>query len=127
MLWYDHQDNPQYKSWSALKKLLEEFLCPSLHGKISYFYTTYHKNRNTNMYGRASIRYLKKELVSFSWDADYYKQWPDWLSAIEQITDEAVECAGSYQEAANQAYADLMREKWPSQDIFLSLFPRAQP
>ena len=105
MAYFGPTNYPQYKSWSALKKLLEEFLCPSLHGKISYFYTTYYKNRNTNLYGRAAIRYEKAELVSFSWDADYYKQFPDWWAAVDQITN----CD---QNGAEQVYADLMREKW---------------
>ena len=112
MLCYRQQDYPQYKSWSALKKLLDSFLCPSLAGKISYFYTTYHKNRNTNLYGRAAIRYEKTELVSFSWDVDYDKQFPDWSAAADRLTDEDIQAAGSPQNAADQVYGDLMKSKW---------------
>ena len=63
-----------YKSWSGLKKQLESLLCDSLKDRISYFYTTYREVRKA--YGRASINYDKKELVSFSWDIGY-QQWAD--------------------------------------------------
>ncbi len=58
-----------YKSWSGLKKQMNELLCPELKDKISYFYTSYHKVHNA--YGRASISYNNNELVSFSWDKNY--------------------------------------------------------
>jgi hypothetical protein len=54
----------RYKSWSAIKKQLEGFLCSSLSGKISYFLTRYHKVHDC--YGRASIRLNGEEMVCFS-------------------------------------------------------------
>ncbi len=67
-------DKNSYKSWGGLKKQMESLLAESLKGRISYFYTTYHEVHNA--YGRASINYDKKELVSFSWDIGY-QQWDD--------------------------------------------------
>jgi len=58
-----------YKSWSNLKKQMNNLLCDSLKGKISYFYTSYHEVHNA--YGRATIQYEKKEIVAFSWDRQY--------------------------------------------------------
>ena len=58
-----------YKSWSNLKKQMNDLLCDSLKGKISYFYTSYHEVHNA--YGRATIQYEKKEIVAFSWDRQY--------------------------------------------------------
>ena len=60
-----------YKSWSNLKKQMTDLLADSLKDKISYFYTTYHEVHNA--YGRATINYNKKELVSFSW-VEMYEQ-----------------------------------------------------
>lgn len=58
-------EKSKYKSWSNLKKQMNDLLCDSLKGKISYFYTSYHKVHNA--YGRATINYEKKEMVAFSW------------------------------------------------------------
>ena len=63
-----------YKSWSGLNKQLNDFLCDSLKGRISYFLTRYHEVHNA--YGRASIKLDGKELVIFSW-IDMYKQERD--------------------------------------------------
>ena len=54
-----------YKSWSSVKKRAEAFICDSLHGRITYFYTNYHDVHN--VYGRAAIRFDDKELACFSW------------------------------------------------------------
>ena len=59
----------KYKSWSNLKKQMNDLLCDSLKDKISYFYTSYHEVHNA--YGRATIQYEKKEIVAFSWDRQY--------------------------------------------------------
>lgn len=61
-----------YKSWVSVKKRLEEFLCNSLSGRITYFLTYYHKVRNS--YGRASIRVDGKDLVCFSWIEMYHQE-----------------------------------------------------
>ncbi|MBR6796507.1 MAG: hypothetical protein IKM53_04055 [Clostridia bacterium] len=58
---YDQRS--KYKSWSNLKKQMNDLLCDSLKDKISYFYTSYHEVHNA--YGRATINYGKKELVAF--------------------------------------------------------------
>ncbi len=63
-----------YKSWSGLKKQLNECLCDPLKNRVSYFLTRYHEVHNS--YGRASIKLDGKELVVFSW-IDMYKQERD--------------------------------------------------
>jgi len=55
----------KYKSWSNLKKQMNDLLCDSLKDKISCFYTSYHEVHNA--YGRATVNYCKKEIVAFSW------------------------------------------------------------
>lgn len=60
-----------YKSWSGLKKQLNEQLCESLKCRITYFLTRYHEVHNS--YGRASICLDGIELVNFSW-IEMYKQ-----------------------------------------------------
>ncbi len=68
-----------YKSWSGLKKQLEQFLCEEFRGRITYFLARYHQVHNS--YGRAAIRLDGNELVCFSWiemyqqDADLGLQW----------------------------------------------------
>lgn len=68
-----------YRSWSGLKKQLEDLLCPALCGRITYFLTAYHDVHDS--YGRAAIRLDGKELAVFSWseritqDADILREW----------------------------------------------------
>lgn len=70
-----------YKSWSGLKKQLEQFLCEEFRGRIAYFLARYHQVHNS--YGRAAIRLDGNELVCFSWiemyqqDADLGLQWQE--------------------------------------------------
>lgn len=64
-------EKSKYKSWSSLKKQMNDLLCDSLKDQISYFYTSYHDVHNA--YGRATINYMKKELVVFSW-VEMYEQ-----------------------------------------------------
>jgi len=63
-----------YKSWSALKKQLTDFLCDELRGRISFFLTRYHNVHNS--YGRAAIRLDGRKMVCFSW-VERYRQEDD--------------------------------------------------
>lgn len=83
-------ERTKYKSWSNLKKQMNNLLCDSLKNKISYFYTTYHEVHNA--YGRATINYMGKELIACSWNQGYeqhldiieqYKKMDNVPSAIE--------------------------------------------
>ena len=56
-------EKSKYKSWSNLKKQMNDLLCESLKDKITYFYTSYHEVHNA--YGRATINYCKKEIAAF--------------------------------------------------------------
>ena len=67
-----YEEKSGYKSWSNLKKQMQDLLCDSLKDKISYFYTSYHKVHNS--YGRATINYNKKEIVAFSWVEMYAQE-----------------------------------------------------
>ena len=64
-----------YRSWSDLKKRLENRLCPELSGRVSYFLTAYHKVHNS--YRRSSVRLDGRELVCFTW-------WYNCVQEIEQ-------------------------------------------
>ena len=68
------EEKSKYKSWSNLKKQMNDLLCDSLKDKITYFYTSYHEVHNA--YGRATINYNKKEMVAFSW-VNQYEQMQD--------------------------------------------------
>ena len=93
----------KYKSWSNLKKQMNDLLCDSLKNKISYFYTSYHEVHNA--YGRATIRYENKELVSFSW-IDMYKQESETSSIYHERKQEGEKV--SYL----QLIGELEKEKW---------------
>ena len=88
-------ERSKYKSWSNLKKQMEDLLCDSLKDKITYFYTCYHEVHNA--YGRATIRYNKKEMVAFSWVEMYAQEWE-----VSQL----------YAEGKNISYGELEKEKW---------------
>ena len=88
-------ERSRYKSWSNLKKQMQELLCESLQDKISYFCTAYHEVHNA--YGRASINYNKKELVAFSW--------------VEMYEQER-EISRLYAEGKQASYEELEKGKW---------------
>ena len=96
-------ERSKYKSWSNLKKQMNDLLCDSLKDKISYFYTSYHEVHNA--YGRATIRYENKELVSFSW-IDMYKQESETSSIYHERKQEGEKV--SYL----QLIGELEKEKW---------------
>ncbi len=85
----------KYKSWSNLKKQMNELLCDSLKDKISYFYTNYHEVHNA--YGRATINYNKNEMVAFSW-VEMYEQEQD----ASQL----------YSQGKAVSYGELEKGKW---------------
>ncbi len=85
----------KYKSWSNLKKQMNDLLCDSLKDKISYFYTNYHEVHNA--YGRATINYNKKEMIAFSWVEMYVQE-----QEVSQL----------YREGKAISYGDLEKEKW---------------
>jgi ribosomal protein S18 acetylase RimI-like enzyme len=88
-------ERSKYKSWSNLKKQMNDLLCDSLKDKISYFYTSYHEVHNA--YGRATINYNKKEMVAFSWVEMYAQE-----REVSQL----------YQEGKKVSYGELEKGKW---------------
>ena len=88
-------ERSKYKSWSNLKKQMNDLLCDSLKDKITYFYTSYHEVHNA--YGRATINYCKKELVAFSW-VEMYKQEQE----VSQL----------YSEGKKVSYGEMEIKKW---------------
>lgn len=88
-------EKSKYKSWSDLKKQMNDLLCDSLKKNISYFYTNYHEVHNA--YGRATINFNKHELVAFSW-VEMYEQDQD----INNLR----------QEGEKKTYDEMLREKW---------------
>ena len=88
-------EKSKYKSWSNLKKQMNDLLCDSLKDKISYFYTSYHDVHNA--YGRATINYEKKELVVFSWVEMYEQEY---------------EISRLLREGKIVSYKELQNEKW---------------
>lgn len=104
-------EKSKYKSWSNLKKQMNDLLCDSLKERISYFYTSYHEVHNA--YGRAAIQYDNKEMVTFSWDKQYeqvqdikaqYRKMDNVPSAIDDFE-------GSMQ-AYRIANTTATKEKW---------------
>ena len=88
-------EKSKYKSWSNLKKQMNDLLGDSLKKSIAYFYTNYHEVHN--VYGRATINYSKKELVAFSW-VEMYEQDQD----INRL----------WQKGEKKSYSEMLREKW---------------
>ena len=96
-------ERSKYKSWSNLKKQMNDLLCDSLKDRITYFYTRYHKDSGS--FGRATINLDKSELIAFSWDVGIDVQWEDEYNAclenpdVDQVT----------------IHNTLMNEKWMQQ------------
>ncbi len=88
-------ERSKFKSWSNLKKQMNDLLCDSLKDKISYFCTSYHEVHNA--YGRATINYNKKEIATFSW-TDMYAQEQE----VSQL----------YREGKEISCEELGKEKW---------------
>jgi len=104
-------DKNSYKSWGGLKKQMESLLAESLKGRISYFYTTYHEVHNA--YGRASINYDKKEILTCSWIIAYYQEF-DLCEQYEKMPPRPFEpddLQGRI-EQFNKARGILTKEKW---------------
>ncbi len=93
-------ERSKYKSWSNLKKQMNDLLCDSLKDRITYFYTRYHKDRG--LFGRATINFDKSEIIAFSWDVGIDIQWDDEYGAYMENQD------------VDQAtiHNTLMNEKW---------------
>ncbi len=89
------EEKTKYKSWSNLKKQMNDLLCDSLKDKISYFYTSYHEVHNA--YGRATINYNKQEKAAFSWVEMYAQE-----EEVSQL----------YEEGKSVSYGDLEKGKW---------------
>ncbi|MBR4116701.1 MAG: 23S rRNA (uracil(1939)-C(5))-methyltransferase RlmD, partial [Clostridia bacterium] len=101
-------ERSNYKSWSNLKKQMNDLLCDSLKDKISYFYTAYHEVHN--VYGRATINYCKKEIAAFSW-IERYTQQSDMVEQYKKMDAASMvfdDCMLAYEFANTSA----MREKW---------------
>ena len=104
-------ERSKYKSWSNLKKQMNDLLCDSLKDKISYFYTSYHEVHNA--YGRATINYDKKELAAFSWDIGYAK-WDDEYTVLNE-TNVNIQTLGSFQavwDEQKRVQEELNKSKW---------------
>ena len=88
-------EKSRYKSWSNLKKQMNDLLCDPLKGHITYFYTSYHEVQNA--YGRATINCDKKELAAFSW-VEMYAQERD----VSRL----------WQAGERPSYEEMLKEKW---------------
>ena len=104
-------ERSKYKSWSNLKKQMNDLLCDSLKGKITYFYTSYHEVHNA--YGRATILYENKEVVAFSWDKQYQKVQDiiEQYEKMDNVPSALVDFEGSMQ-AYRVANTAVTKEKW---------------
>ena len=105
------EEGSKFKSWSNLKKQMNDLLCNSLKDKISYFYTCYHEVHNA--YGRATINYCKKEIAAFSW-IEQYAQRRDIIEQykkMDNVPSALVDFEGSMQ-AYRVANTTVTKEKW---------------
>ena len=101
----------RYKSWSKLKKQMNDLLCESLKDKISYFLTSYHEVHNA--YGRATINYNKKEIAAFTWLEQCGQAWD--IQAQYRKMDNVPSMLADYQGAVRAyrtANAIVAKEKW---------------
>ena len=104
-------ERSKYKSWGNLKKQMNDLLCDSLKGKISYFYTSYHEVHNA--YGRATIQYESKEMVAFSWDKQYeqVQNIKEQYRKMDNVPSALVDFEGSIK-AYRVANTTVTKEKW---------------
>lgn len=104
-------ERSKYKSWGNLKKQMNDLLCDSLKGKISYFYTSYHEVHNA--YGRATIQYESKEMVAFSWDKQYeqVQDIKEQYRKMDNVPSALVDFEGSIK-AYRVANTTVTKEKW---------------
>ena len=104
-------ERSKYKSWGNLKKQMNDLLCDSLKGKISYFYTSYHEVHNA--YGRATIQYENKEMVAFSWDKQYeqVQDIKEQYRKMDNVPSALVDFEGSIK-AYRVANTTVTKEKW---------------
>lgn len=105
------EDGSKFKSWSNLKKQMNDLLCNSLKDKISYFYTCYHEVHNA--YGRATINYCKKEIAAFSW-VEKYAQQRDIIEQYKKmdIVSSALIDFEDVMQAYRTANVTATKEKW---------------
>lgn len=104
-------EKSKYKSWSQLKKQMQNLLCDSLKDRISYFYTSYHQVHNA--YGRGAIQYCKQELAAFSWaeQIDQGKDIREQYRKMEHVPTMWEDWEGSWR--AYEAACDAAsRETW---------------
>lgn len=96
----------KYKSWFNLKKQMEDLLCDKLKGKITYFLTRYHNVHDA--YGRATINYLGKELICFSFKEGFIQDYD--VSAAYQLRNKD-------KAACSEITKKLTNEKWMKEAI----------
>ena len=99
---FTRDDRNHYKSWSGLKKRLEESVCAELSGRITYFLTYF--NEVHNAYGRASVRLDGEETCSFSWYDSYVQ---------ENDVNEEYKCTGEWNFSS-----PALVEKWKRDGTF---------
>ncbi len=101
----------KYKSWSNLKKQMNDLICDSLKDRISYHYTSYREVHN--VYGRATINYDKKEMVGFSWDMGY-EQWKDEREVLDEqnVNVNNFDDLCSAWQKQKMVQEELMKNKW---------------
>lgn len=107
---YIHERS-KYKSWSNLKKQMNDLLCDSLRDHISYFFASYHDVHNA--YGRAAICCDKKELAAFTW-LEQFAQSRD-IQAQYRKMDNVPSMLADYEgsvRAYRAANAIAAKEKW---------------
>ena len=105
------EEGSKFKSWSNLKKQMNDLLCDSLKDKITYFYTSYHEVHNA--YGRATINYCKKEIVAFSWVEQYVQRQDiiEQYKKMDNVPSMLVDYEGSLN-AYKVANIAATKEKW---------------
>ena len=90
---------------------MNDLLCDSLKGKISYFYTSYHEVHNA--YGRATIQYESKEMVAFSGDKQYeqVQDIKEQYRKMDNVPSALVDFEGCIK-AYRVANTTVTKEKW---------------
>ena len=99
----------RYKSWGGLKKQMNDLLCDSLKGRITYFYTKCRGNEFLREDGKAAICLDGTEIAVFSSSAKNKIQVPNVSSRIAEFVAEGKDVFDvSYKDIAS----GLLKEKW---------------
>lgn len=104
-------------TWSGTRNKLEnDYLCPTLRGRIQYFATSYSKSADHE--GRAAIRMDGVEVLR----SNYYTYFENVWTKFHHLQSTTLKDCNSAKEAINQAHAFALEQGTFDQKVFYEAF-----